>query len=247
MRKNLLNAFMHAEGKYIYPMSGDDWLNTNDVFERHVYFLESHTNFQMVTNWLNIVNKRGRLISKSHPDYDCYTMEDLLAHTPTGVHLGTFRNIFYGNKAEFSYLHEGNFSRNNEELLLWSYLLERGSMGIIRDYLKTYRFVCGKEYDNYNSTHTCVEMFEDYYKQCQVLISIKGNKYNFMTLKLSICDEFLERLMKNNDIYGLIKYISIISMTDFIETLLFRIIKKVNNNTIPRFMITSEFLVKKYK
>ena len=52
LSRNLYECMTAAKGKYVYTHAGDDWLKNNDMFQRHVDFLEtvSYTHLTLPTN-----------------------------------------------------------------------------------------------------------------------------------------------------------------------------------------------------
>ena len=115
--KNMCEALMGAQGKYIFECAGDDYLVSDTVFQKHVDFLESHEDFFSVFNWMIFRNENtGQEKVIEFPYYE-YTLLDFLKGIPARFYLGTIRNTFKDD--DIPYLCEA--SKNNEEIQMLYY------------------------------------------------------------------------------------------------------------------------------
>lgn len=225
---NTYDLFMHAKGKYIYSISGDDYLFGDDAFQKQVDFLETHDEYFSVTSREYIYKPASNSLEKCETRTGDYTINDFLIDGLAPFDYGTMRNIFYQDRANNEFLKQG--SRNNEEITMWMYTLDKGKKYILPDYMNVYRYV-NEGSENYNSKYTFLEMFQHYYEDFNVIKPIYGGKYDLRPLKLKLINRFC--LMIADSPKNFMKFMSMLSFRDKLEFIIYKIYLKTHHYKDP--------------
>ena len=132
--KNMYDAFMQAQGKYIYECSGDDYLPVEYVFSKMVKYLEDHKDIFSVAGWNETYNMAKGTKAVGEAPYQEYTLLDFLRGEKVYFFMGMIRNTFKQDRPE--YLCRG--SKNNEEVQMWYYTLSKGKKAVLPERLYTH-------------------------------------------------------------------------------------------------------------
>ena len=231
---NTYDLFMRAKGKYVFTIAGDDYLYGSHILRKHVEFLEENAEYYMVSGWNYLLDMHSGELRKCNycsNEMD-YSLRDFLLDSGVIVAEGTMRNTFVEDKKWNGFLCEG--AKNNEEMKLWFYILNKGKINIRPEQFYVYRYVNKKgEASNYNSTHTTAEMFKDYYVDLTMLRSKFGKQYNFNLLILHLSNKFL--IMSGAKIGDMYKVLSIMKVHDVFRLLLYKIYLKTHSYEEPKW------------
>lgn len=226
--RNMYDLFMHARGKYVYLMNGDDYLFSDETFQKQVGFLEKHEEYFSITARDYIYKPADGSLEKCEIQTGDYTIKNFLADGLAPCNYGTMRNIFYQDRANNEFLQYG--SRNNEEITLWMYTMDHGKKYILPDYMGVYRYVTeGSE--NYNTRYTFLEMFEHYYQDYNIVKPIYEKKYDLRPFKLKLINRFC--LKAADSTVNFMKFMSILNTKDKIEFILYKIYLKTHHYQNP--------------
>lgn len=213
---NIRDLLLRAKGKYVFLFSGDDFLYSKGMLAKEVSFLEENLDyFSVSARNYNFIQKENRYV-ESRTKGGVYSIEKFLTDGNIPCIQGTMRNIFSEDQENNKFLTWG--ARNNEEIKLWVYVLDKGKKYIFDECMSVYR--SGREGDdNYCSRTSYLELFCDYYGDLKIVESIYGGKYNFKPLRLTIINKYLLIVGKNikdsflllrkltaGDLAGLLKY-----------------------------------------
>lgn len=227
---NMRDLLLQARGKYVFLFSGDDFLLTKNMLAKEVYFLENNPEYFSVSarNYGFIQNEDKWVESKAR----CGTWEiaDFLKCGRVPCIQGTMRNIFAKDKENNFFLAAG--ARNNEEIKLWIYVLDKGKKYIFDECMHAYRVVQKEGGGNYCSRMEWIDLFFDYYTDIRIVESIYGKKYKFMPLKLEIINRYL--LIVGNSIKKTFRLLGALTVKDFIYLLFYKLYLKVHHYQKPR-------------
>lgn len=227
--RNMYDLFMHAKGKYIYLMNGDDYLYSDETFQKQVDFLETHKEYFSVTARDYIYKPADGSFDKCQIRTGDYTIGDFLVDGLAPCNYGTMRNVFYQDRANNEFLKLG--SRNNEEITMWMYTMDKGKKYILPDFMGVYRYV-NSDSENYNTRYTFLEMFQHYYDDFNVIKPIYKKKYDLRSFKLKLFNRFC--LKTGDSIPNFMKFMSILSMKDKIEFILYKVYLKTHHYKEPK-------------
>lgn len=195
LSRNLYECMTAANGKYIYTHAGDDWLKLNDMFQRHVDFLEAHSEYSAVSHWTDIVNEEGNVEGLIKNTNLTYSLDDFLMGKHLDCQDSVIRNYWKNdNNNDFLW----KCGRNNEENAFRLYFLEKGMQYNVQESLACYRYVCREDADNYNSTHSLLDVFKDNYHSILYLETIRGNIYDLRFMKFRLIYEFFGAAVKRD-------------------------------------------------
>lgn len=200
LSRNLYECMSAAKGKYIYTHAGDDWLYDNDMFQKHVDFLEEHQEYASISHWTDIIDEKGKKIGVVQNTSTEYTLTDFLMGKHVNCQDSMMRNYWKDEKDTNHFLYE--CGRNNEENALNIYIMEKGPKYIVQESLACYRYISNNNSDNYNSTHNLIDVFQDNYESLQYLETIRGIKYDFKFMKIRLIYEFLGGAVKRDKSIG---------------------------------------------
>lgn len=225
---NMYDLFMRAKGKYIYLINGDDYVYSNEIFSRQVDFLEKNQDYFSVTARDYIYKPADDSMGKCEIRTGEYTVRDFILDGLIPCNCGTMRNVFYQDRENNAFLTEG--SRNNEEITMWMYTMDKGKKYILPDFMSVYRYVT-EDSSNYNTRYTFLEMFEHYYEDFNVIKPIYEKKYFLRPFKLKLINKFC--IMTGNSISDLWKFMKILNIRDRIEFIIYKIYLKANHYKEP--------------
>ena len=237
---NIKDLFLRAKGKYVFLFSGDDFLCRDDVFFRQVNFLEknpeyfsvsarNYTYIQGENKWTEHKIKCGK-----------YTMYDFLLNPHFPCAHGTIRNYFTEDRENIAFFSSG--ARNNEEIKLWVYCLDKGEKYIIDECMHVYRYIKQEGEGNYCSKKTYLDIFQDYYGDLKMVEKIYGNKYNFRPLKILFMNKFC--IMMSGDVLQLLQFLGHLNIADIFTLLLYKIYLKFHHYQMPAKWLTEKYLIK---
>lgn len=228
---NLYDLLLKAKGKYVFTIAGDDFLCDFDILKKHVKFLEENQDFYMISGGNYLLNDKGELI-KCHKD-EClreYKLNDFLSNGNVVCAEGTMRNTFFEDRDKNKYLAKG--ALNNEEMKLWIYILTKGKVYVCQEPFYTYRYVICENASNYNSSHSNLDMFKDYYNDLLMLSKEFKGKYNFKPAIMHKSNEYCVKFSVNYlDILLFLRELRII---DIWNLLCYKIYLKTHNYKDPK-------------
>lgn len=237
---NIRDLFLRARGKYVFLFSGDDFLYVKDMFAKQVAFLEEHPEyFSVSARNYNYIQSENKYLESRIKCGD-YTIEDFLTDGSIPCIQGTMRNVFKEDRENNEFLTWG--ARNNEEIKLWIYVLDKGKKYIFDECMHVYRYVNDKEADNYCSKRGYLDLFTDYYGDFRVVESVWGKKYNFKPLRLQIINKYL--LLLGDNWKNIIMLLKNISINDLFNLLFFKIYLKTHHYQKPEKWKVHGYLVK---
>lgn len=242
--RNLYDAYMQAKGRYIFTCAGDDYLPVKDVFESQVRYLEEHEEVFHVTGWHEMynVNKGVKKIIKMPGD--SYSMLDFLSGKKLLLYEGTMRNTFKEDNPD--YLCQG--SRNNEEIQMIYYLLNKGEKKILPQLYYTYCYRDGEgmeEEDNYNSTHSHLDMLEDYVKGFHVIEKVDRKKHNFSLAKIAYYEGCIDYHIRDHGMKVVFEIWKVLGVRDSLNFVWIKLLMKLNHRRIPSFLLKEENLIRR--
>jgi glycosyltransferase involved in cell wall biosynthesis len=214
LNRNLYDLYCAAKGRYIYGCAGDDWANDPAMLQKLAGFLDAHREYSSVSNWMRTVDADGKEIGESVCDNTEYNFADWITNRSlNSCGTGMLRNYFADLKEDVSYMYK--VCRNNEEIPIWAFLLERGKHYIIHEKMLSYRYVNVQGSTNYNSTHRPIDVYEDYrtslgnmekYHPC----------YSYEAKQYKIAYDFLRPVLATKDIRQWLRFVRLLG---FLRTL----------------------------
>lgn len=242
--RNMYDAYMQAKGKYILTCAGDDYLPVKDAFESHVRYLEEHEEIFSVTGWHEIYNVNKGVKTLVKVPYDSYSLLDFLSGKRQPVYEGTMRNTFEEDKPD--YLCQG--SRNNEEMQMIYYALNKGERKILPQlyYTYCYRNKEGtEEVYNYNSTHSHLEMLEDYARGFRAIERVDQKKHNFSLAKIAYYEGCIDYHIQDHGMHGVFDIWKVLGTRDFMSFIGIKLLMKLNHRRIPSFLRREKRLIRR--
>lgn len=237
---NIRDLFLRARGKYVFLFSGDDFLYVKDMFAKQVAFLEEHPEyFSVSARNYNYIQEENKYI-ESKVRCGEYTMDDFLTDGKIPCIQGTMRNIFKEDQKNSVFLTWG--ARNNEEIKLWVYILDKGKKYILDECMHVYRSVNKEDADNYCSRHGYLELFKDYYGDIKIVESEWGRKYNFKPLRLLIINKYL--LLVGKNVKDTFRLLINLSLDDLIGLFCYKVYLKLHHYQNPLKWKEHTYLVK---
>lgn len=239
--RNMYDAYMQTQGKYIFTCAGDDYLPVDNTFDRHINYLEKHEGIFSVSGWHEVYNVS--MGTKRIMKVLCqeYTLLDFLKGQRMIIYEGTMRNTFKEDKPE--YLCQG--SRNNEEVQMVYYALMKGPKMILPELFYTYCYRNSEDLDNYNSTHTHLKMLEDYVKGFRAIEKVDRDKHNFALAKLSYYEGCINYHIQDYGFRGVLDILMVLRIKDFISFGWIKLLMRFNHRNIPSFMVNEKKLIKR--
>lgn len=241
--RNMYEAFMQAEGKYIFICAGDDYLPVDNTFDRHINYLEKHEDVFSVSGWHELYNVSMGTKRTIETLREEYTLLDFLKGQRMTVYEGTMRNTFKEDNPE--YLCQG--SKNNEEMQMIYYALMKGPKKILPELFYTYCYRNSEGVDNYNSTYTHLEMLEDYVKGFRAIEKVDRKKHNFALAKLSYYEGYINYHLQDYGSRGVFDILKVLKSKDFISFAWIKLLMRFNHREIPSFMLDEDRLVRRTK
>lgn len=238
---NIRDLLLRAKGKYVFLFAGDDYLYVRDMLARQVSFLEENQDYFSVSARNYAFFQEENRYTESRIKVGTYSMIDFLTDGGIPCIQGTMRNIFNEDRENNKFLAWG--ARNNEEIKLWTYVLDKGKKYIMDECMHVYRVVQKKGADNYCSRMTYLDLFSDYYCDLKIVESFYGKKYNFMPLRLLITNKYLLIVGKNlKDAFSLLAKLS---GKDLFNLLCYKIYLKCHHYQKPEKWKKESYLLKR--
>ncbi len=232
LTRNLYDIFLRASGKYLYICAGDDYVSDCHMLQKLLDFLETHMDYSSATCWRSTIDEYGNRISDGKIEHSEYTLEDLLLkRRKVNGGMGVIRNYFYGNSEDFSFLYK--CSRNNEELQLETFVLEKGKHYIYPESMITYRYISKKGATNYNSTHNAVQKFQESYRAVQGLKKYYP-KYDYSGMELRYIYMYLRPVFHSLSIRQIGLYLRIIGIKGAVKLIIWGPAMKCNKGELPK-------------
>lgn len=239
---NLYDLFLRARGKYILSFAGDDYFCDTQALKKQVDFLEKHMDYYSVSAWHYLLKDETETLHPCQRNNSIkeLSLEGFLRSGEIPVTEGMMRNTFFEDRNSNGFLRHG--AKNNDEMKLWFYILSKGKKYILQEYMHVYRFVIKKGTDNYNSTHTVLDMFKDYYGDLLMLKRLFGKDYNFNPAIMRKSNSFCIKLSSNmKDIMMFLKEMRAI---DIIRLLIYKLYLKTHNYKDPSKWDKRNYLIK---
>lgn len=238
---NMYDAFMQAKGKYIYDCSGDDYLPNENVFQDLADYLENHEDIFSVSGWTETYNvaKEFKVIGK--PAYSEYTMLDFLRGVKVNFYTGMMRNTFKQDKPKYFC----DASRNNEEVQIWYYTLTKGKKAILPKCVYTYCYRNDVSFASYNSSHTFLDMLEDYAKGFQTVEHIAQKRYNFALAKMTYYSGCIDYHIQNNGLKSAPDIAKVLGFKDTLSFVWIKLLMRLNHRKIPQFLLREKRLIRR--
>lgn len=237
---NLRDLLIRAKGKYVFLFSGDDFLVAQDMFARQVTFLEKNAEyFSVSARNYNYIQDENRYVESKVRCGD-YTIDKFLTDGKIPCIQGTMRNIFKEDEKNNLFLTFG--ARNNEEMKLWIYVLDKGKKYIFDECMHAYRSVNKKDAGNYCSRNGYLDLFGDYYGDIRILESVWGKKYNFKPLRLIFINKYL--LLVGKSIKDIFRLLMKLSLDDLFSLFCYKVYLKLHHYQNPPKWSEHTYLVK---
>ena len=228
---NMYDLFLRARGKYVFDMAGDDYLYDSHVLQKLYDFIENHDEYHSVSAWHCFYSeqegKMRDLFDEKTPQE--YTLYDFLKSGNGLVIYGLVRNTFYAERDINAYLAQG--ARNNEEIKWYFYILSKGKKYILQENIYVYRYVARADGSNYNSTHSTLDVFKDYYSDVKMMQKKFGDKYNFNPLLLKKCNQYCVKL--SDSFYNIRQFLKVMSFEDTMRLLWYKCYLKLHHYQDP--------------
>lgn len=238
--KNMYEAFLEAQGQYIFECSGDDFLVTDEVFQKHVDFLDGHEDFFSVFNWMVFRNENTGKEKVIEYPYSEYTLLDFLRGVPARFYLGTIRNTFKEDNVE--YLCDA--SKNNEEIQMLYYSLSKGKKAIIPKAMYAYCYRNGGGGSNYCSFNDNLKALEDYVQGYSVVEKVDQGRHNFSISKLNYYEGNIDRVLQTGEIGKIVKIFKVLKWNEIVSFIGLKLILKLNHYRLPNFLLEEKRLVR---
>lgn len=227
--KNLYDLFLRARGKYVYMFSGDDYIRDEYMLQKQVDFLEAHPEyFSVSARNLNYDQAKG-IFSESGIKWGDYTIIDFFMDGKIPCIYGTMRNVFSQDQAHNTFLQEG--AKNNEEVKMWIYTMDKGKKYIFEEYMTVYRFVNQRGASNYVSNMTYLKLFTEYYQDLLMLEPIYGKKYNLKPYKLIMMNKYCN--LMSYSVKAFISFVRTLRWYDAVSLLWYKAYLKTHNYQVP--------------
>lgn len=236
--RNMYEAFREARGQYIFECAGDDYLLTDQVFQKHIDFLENNPEYFSVFNFIKMINiKEGKEKVVELP-YTEYTLLDFLQGKHANFYMGTMRNNFKEDDPKYIYF----AGRNNEEIQMTYYTLIKGKKKILPEALYAYCFRTNAQ--NYCSTHTYLDVLDDYAKGFYAIEYADKGKHNFDVAKIWYYQRNIDKILESKDVKTIFKIFSVLNFRDCVNFICIKFLMKLNRRKFPDFLVRERRLIK---
>lgn len=239
---NLYDLFLQTKGKYVINFSGDDYLCDTNILQKMVDFLEENPEYHSVSAWQRFLNMQEGTAREDWIGKEpmVYTLSDYLRTGNGLVIYGVMRNTFYRDRQNNSYLTKG--ARNNEEVKWYFYTLSKGKKYIMPECLYVYRYIVSDKGSNYNSTHSYLDTFQDYYTDILLIRKLFGKQYNFKPLMLRKSNDYCIRL--SDSLSNITKFLRIMKFQDIVALFWYKCYLKFHDRQDPPQWGNPDFYIK---
>lgn len=238
--RNIYDAFMRAEGKYIYYCQGDDYLPTEHVFEKMVRYLDEHKDIFSVTGWFEIYKMSEGTKKTVELPYEEYTFLDFLRGKKILFYTGMMRNTFKDDKPKY-FCHA---NRNSEEVQIWYYTLTKSKKAILPERVYTYCYRNDATSGSYNATHNYLKMLEDYAKGFEAVEKAAPKKYNYDVAKMVYYSGCIDYHIQNNGLKSAREILGVLKFSDVVSFVWIKLLMKLNRREIPAFLLRESRLIR---
>ncbi len=236
--RNMYEAFREAKGKYVFECAGDDYLLTDHVFQKHIDFLEKNPKYFSVFNYVKTINVNTGKESVNELPYSEYTLLDFLQGKPAHFYMGTMRNCFREDDPQYICC----AGRNNEEIQLIYYTLLKGKKKILPEAMLAYCF--RSDAHNYCSTHSYLDMLEDYAKGFRAIEKADCGKHRFDIAKIWYYERYLDKILESKDIKMIFKIFRVLRLIEILSFVWIKLLVKLNHHKLPEFLIQEKRLIR---
>lgn len=237
--RNMYDAYMNANGKYIFECNGDDYLPVDSVLQKHVDFLEKNREYYSVSNWYLFVDEATHEEHVVKMPYKEYQLLDFLRGVPVLFYTGTIRNTFKEDQPTFLY----GASRNNEEIQMQYYTLSKGKKAIISEPLFTYCYRKQVDKNNYCSVNGNLQILKDYMQGLYTVEKYDNGKCNFIFAKLVFFTRYFDKILAEKDYRNAIKAVRSLKFFDMVKIIFIKLIIKFNRYQVPEFLLKDKKLI----
>lgn len=236
--RNMYDAFMQAEGKYIYECSGDDYLLTDHVFQKHVDFLEENPGYYSVANYTKTINIETGADHITRCPYEKYTLLDFLQGVQAHFYMGTIRNTFKEDNPKYIYEAE----KNNEEIQILYYTLTKGDKAIIPEVM--YAYCYRRNAQNYNSQNEYLNMLDDYARGFRAVEADDHGKHRFDVVKVWYFERYIDRIIESGNVQSIMAIFHVLTMREIFSWAWIKLLTKFNHRRMPAFLTKEKRLVR---
>lgn len=236
--RNMYDACMQAEGKYIYCCAGDDYLLTDYVFQKHIDYLQENTDCFSVFNDYKFINIELGIEHIFQCPYEKYTFLDFLQGVRAFFYIGTIRNSFKEDNPE--YLCKAG--RNNEEIQMLYYTLTKGYKAFIPEAMYAYCFRLDAQ--NYNSQNDYLNILEDYAKGFRAVEAVDHGKHRFDVAKVWYFERYIDKIIESGNIHSILAIFRVLTLREILSWMWIKLLMKFNHRKIPKFLIKKNKFVR---
>lgn len=240
---NMYDLCLQAKGKYVINISGDDYFCDMNILQKMVDFLEEHPEYHSVSAWQCFMNVQEGIIREDSVGKQPmeYTLYDYLGTGNGLVIHGVMRNIFFEDRENNIYLTKG--ARNNEEIKWYFYSLSKGNKYILPESIYVYRYIVSENGSNYNSTHSYLDTFRDYYMDLLLMRELFGDKYNFKPLMLKKSNMYCIKL--SDSLHHIREFLKIMKFQDIVALFWYKCYLKLHHRQDPPQWSNSDYYLKR--
>lgn len=235
---NMYTALKEATGEYAYCCSGDDYLPVDYVFQKHIDFLEKHSEYYSVFNHRKTVQIETGEEAIVQCPYEEYSLLDFLRGEPVHFYIGTIRNTFKEDDPYFFC----EADRSNEEIQSIYYTLSKGKKAIIQEPLYVYCYRTNAH--NYCSTHSDLDILKGYAKGFHAVERADQGKHKFDVAKVWYYERYIEKILRTRSIRMILGIFPALGVRDTLSFGWIKILKKFNHHRMPEFLVKKERLMK---
>lgn len=181
--KNVMNAYLHCNGRYIVTLEGDDyWYSDEKIFTQY-HFLEDHKEYIGVSDKRFTIDQNNRrLLSYPlwvHDNRETSLEEFLKGKYFSGVET-MFRNIFLNKMVDESFIDLFIRDRMIGDLPLCVLLLSLGKVYILNQDFSVYRTSSSGNQNNYNSTLKLLDISKNHIRILNRLSDYFGFDFSYI-------------------------------------------------------------------
>jgi glycosyltransferase involved in cell wall biosynthesis len=236
--RNMYEAFMEARGKYIFECAGDDFLLTEQVFQKHVDFLENNPEYFSIFNLVKTINMQTGKENVRELPYTEFSLLDFLQGKQAHFYMGTVRNSFREDNPDY-FCRAG---RNNEEIQMVYYTLSKGRKKILPEAL--YAYCYRTDVGNYCSTHNYLDVLDDYAKGFHAVEAADEGKHNFRIAKIWIYESYIDKILQSKDRQLIRGIYRVLGWRDFLDFVWIKFLMKLNHRQMPDFLLKESRLIR---